>query len=381
MSKPILIVGAGFTGAVLAHELAKSGYQINVIDERSYLGGNCYTEKDDTGITVHVHGPHIFHTDRADVWNYVGQFADFVPYITRVKATTGGSVYGLPINLHTINQYFGKTFRPDEARRFIAARSSPMDTPITFEDQALAFVGRELYEAFFQGYPIKQWGLHPRELPASVLKRLPVRFDYNDNYFNHQYQGIPRGGYTPIFEQLLSSDSINVQLSTSFDKAMQAEHSHTFFSGKLDSWFGYSHGDLGYRTLTFEREVHDGDYQGCAVMSYPEENVPYTRITEHKHFAPWETHDQTIIFREYSSLAKRSDIPYYPIRLAREKDALRQYVDLARSETGVTFVGRLGTYRYLDMDVTIGEAIHTANEFKRIRAEGSAVPAFFHSPL
>lgn len=381
MNEKILIVGAGFTGAVLANELAHAGYEICIIDQRSYVGGNCYTAVDETGITVHLHGPHIFHTDREDVWNYVQQYAEFVPYITRVKATTGGAVYSLPINLHTINQFFDKTFRPQQAREFIAGRSEPIEEPITFEDQALAFLGKELYEAFFQGYPIKQWGMHPRELPASVLKRLPVRFDYNDNYFSHQFQGIPRYGYTPIFEKLLSHDNITVKLSTAFSKEMRADFDHVFFSGKLDSWFDYSRGDLGYRTLSFEREVHDGDFQGCAVMSYPEEKVPYTRISEHKHFTPWESHEKTVIFKEYSSLASRSDIPYYPIRLAQEKDSLRQYVELAQAEVGVTFVGRLGTYRYLDMDVTIAEALHTAAEFKRIKAEGGVIPSFFHSPL
>lgn len=377
--KNVLIVGAGFTGAVIARELAEAGVKAHVIDTRPYVGGNCFTREDaETGIMVHVHGPHIFHTDNEEVWNYVNRHAEFMPYVTRVKATTQGRVYSLPINLLTINQFFGKTFSPREAQDFIASLASKdIEEPRSFEEQALKFLGPQLYEAFFKGYPIKQWGLHPSQLPASVLKRLPVRFDYNDNYFNHRFQGIPREGYTPIFEKLLAHPNIRLELKRSYDPAMRPNYDHVFFSGPLDSWFGFTAGRLGYRTLRFEASVHEGDFQGCAVMSYPEESVPFTRITEHKHFTPWQQFPKTIVFHEYSSLGTASDDPYYPIRLAQEQAMLKDYIALAERETKVSFVGRLGTYRYLDMDVTVAEALKAARTFLGCAESGQPVPAFF----
>ena len=382
MNKNILMVGAGLSGAVIARKLAEAGHSVVVVDERSHIAGNCYTERDaDTGVMVHVYGPHIFHTDDEEVWSYVNRFEKFMPFVNRVKTTSGGSVYLLPINLHTINQFFGKTMRPDEAREFIASiADSSIGEPKTFEEQALKFVGPGLYQAFLRGYTLKQWGCEPTELPASILKRLPVRFNYDDNYFFHRFQGMPENGYTPMIEQILQHERIDVRLNTRFGKADAAAYDHVFYSGPLDGYFDFELGRLGYRTLDFERFYYDGDYQGCAVMNYGDVDVPYTRITEHKHFSPWEKHEKSICYKEYARACEEGDIPYYPIRMADEKALLTRYVDRANIEKGVTFVGRLGTYRYLDMDVTIREALDTSDAYLRSVSEGTPMNAFFVTP-
>lgn len=376
----ILLVGAGFSGAVIGRALAEAGHRCRIIDSRDHIAGNCHTRRDDeTGVMMHVYGPHIFHTDDAGVWDYVNRHAEFMPYQNRVKTTSQGAVYSLPINLLTINQFFGQTLRPDEARDFIESKAdTSIADPQNFEEQALRFVGRELYEAFFKGYTEKQWGCAPTELPASILKRLPVRFNYDDNYFFHRFQGMPRDGYTALIESILDHPNISVELSTDYDPSMQADH--VFWSGALDGYFGYRLGRLGYRTLDFEAFRYDGDYQGCAVMNYGDRQVPYTRITEHKHFSPWESHQGSVCYREFSRAAGPKDIPYYPIRLVEEKSLLAQYVALAEATPGVTFVGRLGTYRYLDMDVTIREALDTAAAFLQRQEQGKSVPAFMVSP-
>ena len=330
------------------------------------MAGNCHTERDpDTGVLVHRYGPHIFHTDDEEVWNYVNTYETFLPYKNRVKTTVDGKVYLLPINLHTINQFFGTAMRPDEARKFIEDTQADLSItdPQTFEEQALRFVGPALYEAFFKGYTEKQWGCSPTELPASILKRLPLRFNYDDNYFFHRFQGMPETGYTAMVERILDHPSIDVHLETPYTPDHASRAGHMFWSGPLDGYYDYRLGRLGYRTLDFERFTESGDYQGCAVMNYGDPNIPFTRITEHKHFAPWENHDGTVCYREYSRAAGPDDIPYYPIRLVEEKALLSEYEALAASETGVTFVGRLGTYRYLDMDVTIREALDTGRGF------------------
>jgi UDP-galactopyranose mutase len=376
----LLMVGAGLSGAVIGRQLAEEGHDITIIDSRSHIAGNCHTERDaDTGVMVHVYGPHIFHTDDAEVWDYVTNFSTFMPYRNRVKTTSGGQVFSLPINLHTINQFYGKTMRPEEARAFIENQADTSITdPQTFEEQALRLVGPDLYEAFFKRYTIKQWGLSPCELPASILKRLPVRFNYDDNYFFHKFQGMPENGYTAMVAAILDHPNISVRLNTTFYRADRDAFDHVFYSGALDGYFSYELGRLGYRTLDFERFNYDGDYQGCAVMNYGEESVPFTRITEHKHFSPWESHEASVCYREFSRACGPDDIPYYPIRQVREKALLADYVARAEAETGVTFVGRLGTYRYLDMDVTIREALDTAAAFV---TQGCVAPPFVVQPL
>jgi UDP-galactopyranose mutase len=377
------IVGAGLSGAVIARELAEKGFEVEVFDTRTHIGGNCHTERDaETGVMVHIYGPHIFHTDDAEVWDYVNSYQTFLPYKNRVKTTSQGQVYSLPVNLHTINQFFGKTFRPDEARAFIEEQADKtIPDPQTFEEQALRFVGRDLYEAFFKGYTEKQWGCSPTELPASILKRLPVRFNYDDNYFFHKFQGMPENGYTDMIEKIFDHPKIKVTLGHRFDPRAPHDYAHLFYSGPLDGYFGYEFGRLGYRTLDFERFTYQGDYQGCAVMNYGDASVPYTRITEHKHFSPWESHEGSVCYREFSRACGDNDIPYYPIRLVEEKAQLADYVARANEEKSVTFVGRLATYRYLDMDVTIREALDTARLFLAKVKEDKAMPAFVHAPL
>ena len=379
----ILLVGAGLSSAVIGRKLAEAGHSCRIIEKRNHIGGNCYTERDsETGVMMHVYGPHIFHTDDEEVWDYVNGFTEFLPFQNRVKTTAQGGVYSLPINLLTINQFFGKTLRPDEARDFIAAQADhSIKDPRTFEEQALRFVGRDLYEAFFKGYTEKQWGCSPTELPASIFKRLPVRFNYDDNYFFHRFQGMPRDGYTPMIEAILDHPNIIVELSTSYTDGMASRANHIFWSGPFDGFFHYELGRLGYRTLDFERFIYQGDYQGCAVMNYSDRDIPYTRITEHKHFAPWESHYASVCYREYSRTAGPDDIQFYPNRMAQEKALLGDYVRRAEATEGVTFVGRLGTYRYLDMDTTIHEAMNTAKVFLEYYVKGKKMPAFIMSPL
>ena len=365
MKVRIACAGAGFASAVLARALAETGrYEVDIFESRDHVGGNCHTTRDPlTNVMVHHYGPHIFNTSRKDVWDYINAFGAFGAFTNRVKAHTARGVFSLPINLLTINQFFGKNFSPDEARAFIDTIGDRSITrPETFEDQALRFLGRELYENFFYGYTKKQWGVEPSALPASILQRLPVRFNYDDNYYSQTYQGIPIDGYTAIIERILDHPDLSVHLDQPLRPTDVSDYHHVYWSGPMDSYFNFSKGRLQYRTLKFERIDGHGDVQGNAVINYCEEAVPYTRIAEHKHFAPWETHADTVLFREYSALAGQRDIPYYPLRLANDKAMLREYIDLAETQDDVTFIGRLGTYRYLDMHVVIAESLELAAE-------------------
>jgi UDP-galactopyranose mutase len=361
----IAMAGAGLSCATIARELAQRGHAVEIFERRRHIAGNCHTERDARSqIMLHVYGPHIFHTDDEEVWAYVNHYMEFKPYVNRVKAVTHGRVFTLPINLLTINQYFGKTFSPREARAFIESQADlTIDDPATFEQQALRFVGRELYEAFFEGYTKKQWGVSPSELSASILKRLPVRFDYNDNYFSHCHQGMPAEGYTELVARILDHPNITIHLNCEFSREMRGGYNHVFYSGPVDGYYGYDLGRLPYRTLDFQRFDAAGDYLGCAVMNYCEESVPYTRVTEHKYFAPWESHASTVCYREFSRPCEPGDIPYYPVHLVREDPMRERYMSRARAEKKITFVGRLGTYRYLDMDVAIRLALDAARLF------------------
>lgn len=372
-------MGAGFSGVVIARKLAECGHKIRIIDRRSHIAGNCYDARDqETNVMVHTYGPHIFHTDNKEVWDFVNQYSVMMPYINRVKATYKNRVFSLPINLHTINQFFNKTCSPDEAKALIASKGdSTIETPLTFEQQALKFVGKELYEAFFKGYTLKQWGMQPSELPASILKRLPVRFNYDDNYFNHKYQGMPQQGYTSMIENMVEHPNIQVELNVDFSDDDRGGYDHIFYSGPLDAFYHNKFGRLGYRTLDFDRFKYDGDYQGCAVMNYCDQDVPYTRITEHKYFSPWESHEKSVCYKEFSRNCEEGDIPYYPIRQMGEMTLLHKYLDLAEKEESITFIGRLGTYRYLDMDVTIAEALNTAKIYlQSLSNQDNKMPVF-----
>lgn len=375
-----LIVGAGFTGAVVGRKLAEAGHKITIVDQRSHVAGNCFTQRDkDSNVMEHVYGPHIFHTSDEEVWAYLNLHGEFMPYINRVKSTYQGNVYSLPINLHTINQFYKQALNPQQAKAWIEKiADQSIKEPHNFEEQALKFVGKDLYEAFFKGYTKKQWGCDPKELPASILKRLPVRFNYDDNYFSHKYQGIPKEGYTPIVESIVNHENIEIVLNTEFTHDMAGKFDHVIWTGQLDQWFEYSEGRLGYRTLDFKKEVAEGDYQGVAVMNYGDLGVPYTRISEHKHFTPWENHEKTIFFKEYSRECQEDDIPYYPIRLVNDKQLLQKYIELANAENNVTFAGRLGTYRYMDMDVTIKEALNLSKKMILNILRKENLQSFYH---
>lgn len=363
--KNIAVIGAGFSGAVIAQQLAEAGYQVSIYENRGHIGGNCYTERDaKTNVMVHTYGPHIFHTNNETVWNYINRYGNFEPYINRVKARVNDQILSLPINLHTLNQFFNKTLNPSEAEQFLATLADKsISEPKNFEEQAMFLVGKALYEAFFKGYTQKQWGRHPTTLPASILKRLPLRFNYDDNYFNHRFQGMPRNGYTDIIKNILQHPNITLHLNREYDPQENQHFHHVFYSGPIDKYFKHCFGPLAYRTLTFEKGYAKGDYQGCAVLNYCNEEIPYTRISEHKHFSPWEIHEETVYFKEFSSEAGPDDIPFYPIGLTDENTVLEKYQALAKQEPHTTFVGRLGTYRYLDMDVTIAEALAAAQQF------------------
>ena len=366
----LCIVGAGFTGAVIGREMAEVGIPSLIIDERVHVAGNCHTERDaESGVMIHRYGPHIFHTDSERVWNYIRRFGEFEPYVNRVKTTVKGKVYSLPVNLHTINQFFGTAMSPGEARAFIASRARhDIEDPRTFEEQGMKFVGEELYKAFFEGYTRKQWGIEPSELPASILKRLPLRFNYDDNYFNHRFQGMPREGYSKIVEAILDHPLIELRAGVRFED-LDEPFDHIFYSGPIDRYFNFDLGRLAYRTLDFEMLRAEGDYQGTAVMNYPDSDVPFTRVAEHKHFAPWEANrfEKTVAFREYSRACGPDDIPYYPVNLVGGVELLKAYQERAARLKNVTFAGRLGTFQYLDMDVTIDRALDVAAAYLQQR--------------
>ena len=377
------IVGAGFSGAVIGRALAEAGHKVLVIDERLHVAGNCHSQRDpQTGVMTHVYGPHIFHTGDERVWAYVQRFGSMRPYRHRVQAVAGGMVYSLPVNLLTINQFFRKVMGPEEARAFVASKTRPISNPANFEEQALSMIGAELYEAFFRGYTRKQWGLDPAQLPASILKRLPLRFDYDDSYFAHPHQAIPERGYTELVAAILDTPNLELRLGARFEDLTEA-FAHVVYSGPIDRYFRYDLGRLGYRTLDFETIRAKGDYQGTAVVNYCDEATPYTRVTEHKHFAPWEK-DQV---RRHDTLPR-----IQPILRPRRHSLLSDPTDRRRGDAeeirrsgdgvaGVTFVGRLGSYRYLDMDVTIGEALSAADAMVERIAKAADIPVFFVPPL
>jgi len=377
--KKIYIVGAGFSGAVLARELAeKLGWYSVVIDSREHVAGNCHTEREEsTGVMVHRYGPHIFHTSRDDVWEYVQKFGEFRSFVNRVKISIDKGVFSMPINLHTINQFYGTRMDPTEAEAFLKSiGDDSIETPANFEEQAMKFLGKELYEAFFKGYTKKQWGCDPTELPASILKRLPVRFNYDDNYYNSKHQGMPVNGYSDVISNILDHPLIEVRLGTKWNPKQAEEYDHVFYTGAIDEYFNHEEGRLGYRTVYWDRTEAAGDYQGNAVINYPGEDVPYTRIHEHKHFAPWESHEKTAVFTEYSKETVAGDIPYYPKRMESDMLIFEKYKERAENTPNVSFLGRLATYRYMDMHQVIGETLDYADQIIEAKNAGVALPTF-----
>jgi UDP-galactopyranose mutase len=375
----LLIAGAGLSGATMARVLAEAGHRVTVIEKLSHVAGHCFSQRDrSTGIMVHQHGPHIFHTDRADVRSFVERFARFQPFEHSVTANVQGRQFPLPITLNTLEAFFDRELDEQSAEELV--KSLAVDygrAPLNFEEQGRSMLGDQLYEAFFDGYTRKQWGRDPSELPACVIKRLPVRFTRNQSYFNHTFVAMPEDGYTALTESMLDHPSIRLQLgSTLGPDHLPAGYDHVVFTGPLDEWFGHEWGRLPYRSLRFEQFEIQGTHQKTAVNNYNDVSVPHTRITEHKHFEPWNSFDRSILSREYSFECGPGDTPYYPVNLARGSALLDHYMGKAGQLKGVSFVGRLASFRYLDMDQAIGEALEAAANL--IEADGrGAEPAVF----
>ncbi|WP_242909046.1 UDP-galactopyranose mutase [Actinomadura terrae] len=379
MNVDLVVAGSGFFGLTVAERCAADlGLRVLVLERRGHIGGNAYSEPDpETGIEVHRYGAHLFHTSNRRVWEYANRFTTFTGYRHRVFSTFKGRVYSMPINLGTICAYFGRVFTPDEARALVAAQAAEVSEPSNLEEKAISLVGRPLYEAFIRGYTAKQWQTDPRELPAEIITRLPVRYTFDDRYFNDTYEGLPTGGYTAWLERMADHPRIEVRLDTDFldvrDDA--AGNVPVVYTGPLDRYFGYAEGDLGWRTLDFETEVRPtGDFQGTPVMNYADEDVPYTRVHEFRHFHPERDYpsDKTVIMREYSRAAARGDEPYYPVNTAEDRARLLAYRELAKGERGVLFGGRLGTYKYLDMHMAIAGALSMVDNKLRPHFTGAA---------
>ncbi|WP_026918502.1 UDP-galactopyranose mutase [Gordonia shandongensis] len=369
----LIVVGSGFYGLTVAERAATElGKRVLVVERRNHIGGNAYSEAEpETGIEVHKYGAHLFHTSNERVWEYVNRFTSFTGYQHRVFAMHDGQAYQFPMGLGLVSQFFGRYFTPDEARALIAEQASEVETSeaANFEEKAISLVGRPLYEAFIKHYTAKQWETDPKNLPAGNITRLPVRYTFDNRYFNDTHEGLPTDGYTAWLENMAADDRIEVRLDTDwFDVRDEIRAANpdapVVYTGPLDRYFGYSAGRLGWRTLDFELEVlPTGDFQGTSVMNYNDADVPYTRIHEFRHFHPERRQypaDKTVIMREYGRFAKDDDEPYYPINTPEDRTMLAAYRDLAKAETAdakVLFGGRLGTYQYLDMHMAIASAL------------------------
>lgn len=363
--KRVLIVGAGLSGSVMARKLAEAGIASRVIDRREQIAGMCHSSRDEeTGIDIHRFGPHIFHTSNERVWEFINRFDQWYPCVNKFRANTSKGIFSLPINLASINQLFDTRLGPAEAKAFIKSKQDQSITEVNnAEEQLLRFVGKDIYETFFRDYSTKQWGVSPKELSADIIKRIPIRYTYDDNYYFDKYQGFPMSGYTQFVANMLQHELIELELNTPFEHSMKQDYDHTFFSGPLDEYFNYAHGDLGYRTLDFVYERGEGDLQGCGCMNYTDMSQAYTRAHEHKYFSPWEQHGQSVLIYEYSREASRHDDRFYPKRMPMDMKRLPQYVAMAEAEQNITFIGRLGCYRYLDMHQVIDLSLDYADAF------------------
>jgi UDP-galactopyranose mutase len=381
----LVVVGSGFFGLTIAERCASElGLKVRVLERRHHIGGNAYSEPDpETGIEVHVYGAHLFHTSNERVWEYVNRFTAFTSYQHRVYTNHRGQVYPLPINLGTINQFFNAAYSPDEARALIKEQASELDgkEPENFVEKGISLIGRPLYEAFIAHYTAKQWQTDPEKLSADIISRLPVRYTYNNRYFNDTYEGLPVDGYTAWLTRMADHPNIEVRLDTDF--LATGPHCRDEYVGKVpivytgpvDEYFDRSEGELSWRTLDFEREVvPTGDFQGTSVMNYPDPDVPFTRIHEFRHFHPERTYpdDRTVVMREFSRFAEKGDEPYYPVNTAEDRAKLLRYRDLAKAEPMVLFGGRLGTYKYLDMHMAIGSALSMYDNLLKPHFRGGA---------
>ncbi|MBS6433765.1 UDP-galactopyranose mutase [Rothia mucilaginosa] len=371
MTADLVVVGSGLFGLTIAEQAATElGLKVALLDRRSHIGGNAYSEKEkQTGIEVHRYGAHLFHTSNERVWEYVNRFTDFTNYVHRVYTHHNGIVYPMPINLGTINQFFNAAYSPAEAKALIAEQAGELagTDPQNLNDKGISLIGRPLYEAFIKHYTAKQWQTPPEELPASIISRLPVRYTYDNRYFNDKYEGLPVDGYAAWLERMAAHPNIEVHLNTDF---FESGHEYSrenvlgqipvVYTGPVDRYFDYAEGDLSWRTIDLEEEVLPiEDFQGCSVMNYPDADVPFTRIHEFRHFHPERdyTKDATVIMREFSRFANKGDEPYYPVNTAVDREKLLAYRDLAKGEDNVLFGGRLGTYKYLDMHMAIASAL------------------------
>ncbi|WP_320047888.1 UDP-galactopyranose mutase [uncultured Ilyobacter sp.] len=361
-----LIVGAGIFGSIFAYEAKKRGKKCLVIDKRSHIGGNCYCEEVE-GINIHKYGAHIFHTSNKKVWEYVNKLVEFNRYTNTPIVNYKGEIYNLPFNMNTFNKLWG-VVTPEEALTKIEEqkKNAGIEDPKNLEEQAISLVGTDIYEKLIKGYSEKQWGRDCSELPAFIIRRLPVRFTYDNNYFNDKYQGIPIGGYNKIFEKLL--DDVDVKLSTDYfenREELGRLSERTVFTGMIDQFYNYKFGTLEYRSLRFENEVLENqNYQGNAVVNYTEREIPYTRIIEHKHFE-FGDQEKTVITKEYPSEWKPGDEPYYPVNNDKNNELFKKYSELAKKEKNVIFGGRLADYKYYDMHHNIHNALSAVKkEFK-----------------
>ena len=388
MTADLVVVGSGLFGLTIAEQAATElGLKVALLDRRSHIGGNAYSENEEqTGIEVHRYGAHLFHTSNERVWEYVNRFTDFTNYVHRVYTRHDGVVYPMPINLGTINQFFNAAYSPAEAKALIAEQAGELagTDPQNLNDKGISLIGRPLYEAFIKHYTAKQWQTPPEELPASIISRLPVRYTYDNRYFNDKYEGLPVGGYTAWLERMAAHPNIEVRLHTDF---FSGDHEYSrekvlgqvpvVYTGPVDRYFDYTEGDLSWRTIDLEEEVLPiEDFQGCSVMNYPDADVPFTRIHEFRHFHPERdyTKDATVIMREYSRFANKGDEPYYPVNTSVDREKLLKYRDLAKGEKDVLFGGRLGTYKYLDMHMAIGSALSMFdNKIRPHFAEGATI--------
>ena len=388
MTADLVVVGSGLFGLTIAEQAATElGLKVALLDRRSHIGGNAYSENEEqTGIEVHRYGAHLFHTSNERVWEYVNRFTDFTNYVHRVYTRHDGVVYPMPINLGTINQFFNAAYSPAEAKALIAEQAGELagTDPQNLNDKGISLIGRPLYEAFSKHYTAKQWQTPPEELPASIISRLPVRYTYDNRYFNDKYEGLPVGGYTAWLERMAAHPNIEVRLNTDF---FSGDHEYSrekvlgqvpvVYTGPVDRYFDYTEGDLSWRTIDLEEEVLPiEDFQGCSVMNYPDADVPFTRIHEFRHFHPERdyTKDATVIMREYSRFANKGDEPYYPVNTSVDREKLLKYRDLAKGEKDVLFGGRLGTYKYLDMHMAIGSALSMFdNKIRPHFAEGATI--------
>ena len=368
----LVIVGAGLFGLTIAQQAAENGYSVHIIDKRSHIGGNAYSYFDkETGIEIHQYGAHLFHTSNEGVWEYVNRFTSFTNYVHHVYITHNDEVFPMPINLGTINQFFRSAYTPDEAQALIEKQAGEYAdvVPQNLNEQGIKLIGKPLYEAFIKNYTAKQWQTDPSQLPASIIRRLPVRFTYNNNYFKDKYEGLPTDGYTAWFERMIDDPNIEVSLNTDFfDDSQPFSKNHLrgnvpiVYTGPIDRYFDYALGTLKWRTVDFkERRFDEVNHLGCPVMNYADTEVPYTRSIEFKNFNPERekvaSQAKTIIWDEYSRFAGKDDDPYYPVNTAEDKEMFAQYKDMEAKEPMTVFGGRLGGYAYYDMHQTIDSAL------------------------